>query len=310
VQKDNMNKREEDFETVVIDYLSPRGYARREQLIKYLKKSHPDGTGYSEASINRKLANMCKADLIIILKDAEDLERYEIKKEAGNASYILTKDALDVKKHYNHVFSNYEKKDINLKKIALKELKRYGMPSFLSPSQLDIMVLDLEIGDDDLVNNLLELLYIQIVNKDIRPGDKDVFLKNLKKLLEKYPDGHNDYRMLRRHVIQLLGYYADKAVLEQLIKDAESGKLSTFQNDYMDKFTARVIENSKTDLFDLEIRLNGKEDTETIKILDEIRQQARDKVNEPIDPDKTVEEILGNPVLKQKIQLNIKGSKK
>ena len=310
-----MNRHEVDFETTVIDYLSQHRYVRRERLIKDLMKSHPVETGYSEASINRKLANMRKAGLILILKKQKDLERYEIEKEAGNASYILAKNAFEIKKHYDYVFSKYKTDDIILKKddiihkkIALKEITRYGMSPFLSPGYLNIMVLDLDYEDDDLINSLLELLYIQIINKGTKPGDKEIFLEKLRNLLERYSEGHADYRMLRCHIIWLLGYYNDRTVLKQLIKDAESGKLSTFQNDYMHKFTARVIEDSKTELFDLEIELKEKRDTETVKILDEIRNEARIKVNEAMEPAKSWEDVTGT--LDQLPKIKIKGDKK
>ena len=35
--------------------------------------------------------------------------------------------------------------------------------------------------------------------------------------------------------------------------DIEAGKLSDFKEDYLDKFTASVIEDGRTELFDLEI---------------------------------------------------------
>lgn len=314
--EENMSGDESSFEATVLDYLSQHRYVRRDRLIKDLMKSHPGETGYSEPSINRKLANMCKAGLILILKKKEDLERYEIEKESGNASYILAKNAFEMKKHYDYVFGKYITGDIVVKKIALKEITRYGMSPFLSPSQLDIMVLDLDHKDDDLINSLLELLYIQILNKGANPGNKEIFLEKLRNLLERYPEGHKNYSMLRRHIIWLLGYYNDRTVandrtvIKQLTKDAKSGKLPTFQNDYKHKFTARDIEESKTELFDLELYLKEKKDTEAIRILDEIRKEARDKVNEAIEPSVPFEAVVGSPVSKPIIKGKIKGIKK
>jgi hypothetical protein len=75
------------------DLLSLYLFERKKRLIEYLMKSHPDETGYSIPSINRKPANMRKTVLIFTEKDPEVLAQYGIEKEAGNASYIISKNA-------------------------------------------------------------------------------------------------------------------------------------------------------------------------------------------------------------------------
>ncbi|MCC4770467.1 hypothetical protein FXV91_09800 [Methanosarcina sp. DH2] len=280
-----MKKNNMDFETTVLDYLSRHLYERRERLIEYLMKSHPDDTGYSEASINRKLANMRKNNLILIERDPDVLALYGIKKEAENASYIIDKSAGEILKHLNYVFKKYETGEIIDKKVSLKDMSKYGMTSFLSSSHLNIMVSDLDKEDDGLINILLEILYHQIINKGNKPDNKEIFLENLRNLLSKYPEEHEKYTMIRRRVIRLLGYYNDKAVLKQLKADIEAGRLSETKEDYWDRFTARVIEDGRTELFDLEIYLRKEGNTEAADTLVEIRNQAFAKARNSKDSD-------------------------
>lgn len=310
-----MNKREVDFETTVIDYLSQRGYVRRRRLIDYLMESHPNETGYSEPSINRKLANLHKAGKILIESDDNELAKYGIKKEDERASYVIEINYLGRKNHRDYVFGCFNTGNTNAKNKSLDEIKTYQNEWVLSPSHLDSLVSNSDDEDEanlvdkdvSSIDKILEILYNQIINKGIKPGNNDKFLENLRNLLERYPQGHKEYTMLRRRVIWLLGYYNDKAVLKQLIKDAESGKLSVFKDDYVDKFTARVIENGRTELFDLGIKLE-EGDTETAKALKEIRKKALDKLEKPKEPDKLSESVLSSPL--PKLNLKIKGVKK
>jgi hypothetical protein len=114
--------------------------------------------------------------------------------------------------------------------------------------------------------------------------------------------------MLRRRVIWLLGYYNDKAVLEQLQKDIEAGRLSSQKGDYWDWFTARVIEEGRTELFYLENKLRKEGNTETADILAEIRNQAEINAEKPRGPDEPWEAAISS--VGQIPTLKIRGIKK
>jgi hypothetical protein len=305
-----MKNTDSDFDSKVLDYLYGKKEVERWQLKRHLMKSHPNETGYSEPNIDRKLANMVKAGKIFIKKDPDELAKYGIKKADGRVSYVFPMNVLDRMGHLNHVYSRLKTGDIIVKEASLDEIQRYENKCVFTPDHLDILVLNLDLEEVKFLDKLLQTLYNQIINKEVKPRDKDLFLENLRSLLERYPEGHRNFSMLRRRIIWLLGYYNNKAVLEQLIKDTESGKLSIFQNDYMDRFTARVIENGRTELYELEIRLKKKGDTETIRILDEIRKNALANLDEPIEPNKTWEEVVGSQVSKPIIKGKIKGIKK
>jgi hypothetical protein len=285
-----MNKNKVEFETTVLDYLSPRCGVRRERLIEYLMESHPSETGYSEPSINRKLANMQKRSLILIEKDPDVLAQYGIKKEAENASYIFAKGAIEMVKHLD-IVSNLLKKGNNTDiKMALDEFKRYEKDFFLDSNHLDDMVLRLDNEDAGIIDYLLYFLHTNITKKEIKPTNKTVFLDKLKNLLERYPDGHTKYTLLRYRVIGLLGDYGERvAVIEQLKKDNKEGRLSKFKNDYCDWTTAKVIEEARTELFFFENKLRKEGDTENANTLAEIRNQAKNLAETPTDLDEFME---------------------
>lgn len=300
-----VNKKEVGFETTVLDYLSRHSYyARREQLIEDLMNEHPDERGYKPQSIGRKLTNMKKANLISIEKDSEVLKKYGIEKEAKNASYILSKDITGIKTHLDSIFSLLKPEDdIDKQKVLnkikgyelteddiainaiLKEIKRYNIRYRLNPKQLDILVSRLDSQDNSSINDLIQILYDHIIDKGIKPEDKDNFLEKLTDILEKDPEIHKEYPELKRRVINLLGYYNHKAVVEQLKKDIELGKLSTFQEYYEEKYTARIIEEERTELFYLENQLRKKGDIKTADILSQIRNKAAKYVEWPIESD-------------------------
>jgi hypothetical protein len=242
-------------------------------------------TGYSEASINRKLAKMHSKDLIYTEKDPEVLAKFGIEKKADNASYVFAKNSFEIFKHLDYVFDKYKEGNIITKKTALVEIKRYDMIYYFSPSHLDILVLDLDKEDVSLIDSLLEILYNQIVNKENDLGDKETFLEKLRNLLKTHQEEHKKYSMIRRRIIWLLGYYNDKAVLEQLKADIDAGRLSETKDDYLGRFTARVIEDGRTELFNLEICLRKEGNTEVADILVEIRNQAFTKAKNSKDSD-------------------------
>ncbi|MCC4771836.1 hypothetical protein FXV91_17195 [Methanosarcina sp. DH2] len=289
-----MIKIEVDFETEVIDYLSEKGHVRRGQLIKYLIESHPGDRGYSKKSIERKLANMHKAELILILKDLQDLEKHGIEKEDGKASYVFAKNSIERTRHIDTIFNLLKTGDEIDKKMVLDEIKRYEKRYVLNPSQLDLLVLNLDNKDTCLIDNLLEILYKHIIDKGIKPGNKTILLEKLRDLLERYPEEHKKHTMLRRRVIWLLGFYNDKAIIEQLKKDVEAGILSRQKGDYWNWSTVRVIEEGRTELFYLENRLRKEGNIETADALAEIRNQAEILSEKPIDPNEPREAAISS----------------
>lgn len=246
----------------------------------------------------------------------EQLAKYGIvkpdgkKKIDGRLKFLVLKESFDRASDLDEMIELLNKGDDIDTKMVLYELKRYDKRYFLYPSQLDKLVLKLDSKDDETIDNLLNILYNYIINKGTKPSDKDVFLKNLRSVLDRYQLGHIKYTMLRRHVIWLLGIYGDdKTIFRQLIRDLKAGKLSDFKNDYLVKFTANVIEKRWKHIFKLERTLRKKGDIETADILREIRDKAEENAYKPIEPDEPLETVFGSPVIKTQNK-GIKGIKK
>lgn len=308
---EKMSKKKVDFDTTVSDYLYERGYVRRERFIEYLMENYFHETGFSKPNINKKIRNMENTGLISIETDPDVLDIYGIKKEAKNASYILSKSTAGRTEHIGKMFNLLQTGEDIDEKMALDEIIRYEKKYILNPDKLDTLVLGLDAKKDvSLIDNRIAILYNHIVNKRIKPENETILRGKLRNILERYSEGHIKLGSLKRRVIRLLGYYNDRTVLEQLKRDIESGKLSTFEDYYGDKFTAKVIEEGRTELFEIEKRLRKEGDIKTADTLSRIRTEAVKNAEQPIEPDKSVEEVTGSPESKPISKVKAKGIKK
>ncbi|MEL4305253.1 hypothetical protein [Methanococcoides sp. LMO-2] len=263
-----------DIDIIIIEYIAKNGFVRTGQLVDHLLENHSEESG-SKRTIYRKLEQMTKDEGPLETLNAEQVRKYGKEEPDDRAKYLILKETAEMKRHLDEIFKFLSEGDDIDKKMVLAELKRYGKKYVLDSSHLDILALNLDGKDAILIESLLRILHEHITTKGIKPSDKTAFLDGLRNLLESYPEGHKNGPMLRRFVIQLLGYYNDKSVLERLKKDIEVGKLSIFQGDYGDKFTAKVIENGRTELFYLENRLRKEGETETADILARIRDESK-----------------------------------
>ncbi len=271
-----MAKNEVEFKVEIENYLEKMGPVRRETLINYLIESK----GYSRSSVERKLTNLKKQEIIITLKTTEDFDRFGIKEDDKRSAYITTKDSFDRKRHIDKVFEYLEDEDEIDIETALVEIKRYEKLYVMDSKQLDNLVTILDdTANVKIIDSILSILYKHIINKEIVPCAKDNLLQVLKKLLYNFPEGHPGYSMLRRHIIRLLGYYKDYAVVEQLIKDTENDRLPQFKNDYLTNFTTSIIEVGRIELFELEVKVRKSGDEKTAESLNEIRNYAIENLN-------------------------------
>lgn len=271
----NINN-EVNFDTEVLNYLDAKGYIRRRQLVKDLIDLHPDERGYSQKSIDRKLGILVKTGQIVILKQQADLENYGIKKEAGNASYLISKRTTEIKEYLNNVIELLKSDDDIEKKEALVEIENYKEMYVLDPVQLDLMVQNLDTDNKDLINHIIRILYSYIDKRGKQPKNKDLFINHLANLVTKYPKHINNNDHLRTALIHLLGYYNDNCVIEQFIQDA-----NTLENpfsvlhDYESKYTANIIESNRQLIFDLITKLRREDKDEAVRFVSHIRHQAR-----------------------------------
>ena len=272
-----MTKNEVEFNVNVENYLHKKGPVRRETLINYLIEAN----GYSRSSVERKLTNLKKQGVIVVLNTKEEFDKFGIKEEDKRSAYITTKDSFERKRHIDKVFEYLENGDDIDIESALAEIKRYEKLYVMDSKQLDNLVTILgDTANVKIVDNILSIIYKHVIIKEIVPSDEENLLQVLQNLLYKFPEGHPNHSMLRRHILRLLGYYEDRAVIEKLIKDTENGQLSQFKNDYLTNFTSKVIEEGRIELFELEIKLRKTGDKNTAETLNKIRNYAIENLTE------------------------------
>ncbi|UGV39821.1 hypothetical protein J7W08_06705 [Methanococcoides orientis] len=272
-----------DFEEEVIQYLSEHGYARRELLIATLMKSHtkPDSNGYerieagySKPTINRKLTRMVKEKTILSL-DYNELQRYRFPETDKRSSCLILPKTLKLKQHLDSLFTGLESKNDLYKKMVLKDLDRYGDQYILDSNQLDSLLNIFDSKDDELVDRLLNLLYQYVIDKEIKPLDEDNFLFALKSLLKRYPITPNGYSMLRRRILQLLAYYKDKTIIDQLVEDTKDDDVfNSVKDGYNHELIYPIIEEFNTQLFNLEFELRSEGKKDQAKFISELRDKA------------------------------------
>lgn len=286
-----------DIESRIINYITERGLVRTGQLLRYLEeedikeskskgadlKKKEENLKKSERTIFRKIKQMAREGGPILILDSEEVERYGIIDPDGRAKYLTLRETGEKKKHLDQIFELLSTgNDIDIM-MVLREIKRYGQKYVLYPNQLDTLVLNLDNNDPGIIEDLLFILHTHIIVRKINPGNETAFLETLRSLLKQYEEGNENYTQLRGHIIRFLGHYKDKAVIEQLKKDIEAGKLSKFEHDYSSVLTAKVIDEERTELFYLENRLRKAGEIETADILDRIRSQAASKAEKPIE---------------------------
>lgn len=282
----------------IINYIAERGLVRIGQLVKYFEEEDVKERGSkvidlktddeaklkkSERTILRRVKQMAGEGGPILILTSEEVKRYGINDPDGRAKYLTLRETGEKKRHLDQIFELLNIGDDIDIKMVLREIKRYEQRYVLYPSQLDILILKLDNKDPGLIEDLLYILYNHIINKKIKPGNETIFVEKLRNLLERYAEGHENYTQLRSHILWFLGYYNDKAVVEQLKRDVEAGRLSKLKNDYSNILTAKVIEEARTELFYLENRLRKEGNIETADILDQIRSQAAAKAEKSIE---------------------------
>lgn len=272
--KTNFDTMRTNFETNIADYLTRKGLVRREELVKYLQEKHKGEVGYSKASVERKLSDLVNEGFLTKL-DHKEVAKFGIKEDDKRASYLTLKHSFDVKKHLDQVFSLLETGDVVDRKMALKEVEIYNQRYVLTPNQLDILIQNLDSDDLDFVDSLVRVLNNEVLKKGVEPANEKIFVKKLRDLLKKHPEPIKGHVNMRTYIICLLGHYNDPIVIERLTKDvSEMENPDAVKNDYWHEHTARLIENHRTELFDLERQLRKDNKEKGAQLINEIRFRA------------------------------------
>ncbi|WP_342305547.1 hypothetical protein [Methanolobus sp. ZRKC5] len=251
------------------EYLSSYGIVKREDIINAYE-SHR-----SKRTIIRRLDELKDAGFIDILK-AGQVEKYGIEAPNKKFKYVVLKQSLELIKHIDSVLELFDSGDDEDKLTALAEIDSYKNVYSLYPSQLDVLVRNLDEDNIELTYYILVILSYNIIDKWNQPRDVPALLDKLRILLAKISSLPQKHSALRGHVIALLGIYEDGAVIDQLTEDARTmDDLSNVKDEYDKRYTAKVIESHRTVLFDLEIELRKDGKNTNAKVLSQIRYQAK-----------------------------------
>jgi hypothetical protein len=270
----NIYKNTNEFEYNIIKYLQQNPFVRKRELVEYLRTEYNKKRGYSVENINRKLADMEKKGIIIILRYNE-LERFGIKEDDKRSRYVTLKRTEKIAEHLDSVINKVTSANPIQQKMALKEIEKYRQRYVLTPKQLDILVSQLNTEDIPLVEHILRIVYTYVDKKGIEPFNESEIIQMLRRLLSKYPEPLTKYKNLRTHIIYLLGHYNDISVIERLKRDAETlDNLHNIIGDYESDYTANIIEENREDLYNFEekLRLEGRD--EPAQFIAEIRVRA------------------------------------
>lgn len=251
------------FQQEIMDYLSRKGYVEQTTLIKDLQIKHEDQkdhtieTGYSRLAILRKLDNLVDLGLINKIKPC-DFHKHDIQDNDKRKKYIATQKSIDIKEHIDKVINIIKTGNAEQILLMLHELDIYRNDVILSPKQLQILIDRLDINEYWVKYRISQLLFNQIVEKDINVMKKDTLVRKLKELLApkkiNYPIDffHNQY------IIYMLGYFEDQSVIDYMIKDIKENNMIMFDQKYYSKYTASLIEANRSKLLDLELDLLNK----------------------------------------------------
>lgn len=246
-------------------------------------------TGYSEPTINRKIKEMIDAGEILTLS-YDDLSKIFVVNENRDekASYLVTKETfeltLEIKEHLeNNVFKYIDSLNSVEKRAALWEIESYEKRFDITNKEikriLKVLRQEAENNDNELINHFVQFIYNELITKKRVVIDKKEFISTFRKLLEKYSVFNTKTNKIREKVLVILSYLGDDIVVSKMKEDIDNlDDLSMVENAYCTFFAARIIENHRADLFELEIKLASEGRKEACGFLHKVRNRAKENL--------------------------------
>ena len=215
---------------------------------KRKKKDERIETGYSLRTIYGRLDKMEVARQIVKISP-DDLKVYGIHQADGRFKYVALKTTSDRKAHIDDVLSLLTSKNTVNARAALEEIQRYQEKYTFSPRQLDLLagLLKKNFEGNEAV---VSILFDYIIKRHIDPSNIDLVKEKLRTLTKGAESNSEAHNRKTEECPEYLGLYKDEGVLLQLKEDTTlPEKFSSLKNDYLTKYTAKVIEAHRSDLF-------------------------------------------------------------
>lgn len=271
------SKYDVDFDVEVLSYIDENRFVRRRQLIDHLIDSHKGEKKYSRPSVERKLAILTKTGALVIIKYSE-LEKYGIYEKDKRASYLSLKEIIGINDDLDTLFSYLKSDDKYDKNSILNELDLYKERYSITMEQLDVLVDHLSTNDEKFRYHLLRILKEYILERGIKPTNKEKLLKSVKDILGKFAGESREYELYRPGLIFILGYYNDDSVIDWLKHDIKNlnveKNFDKIKDDYSTFYTARVIDRHKLELFNLINELKNEGNDEAARLVYNIRYEV------------------------------------
>jgi|GEM_PF-4418584 len=265
---------EKDIENIILT----GGPIRTDRLVGKLMEKNPNKRGYSKKTLYRKISRIKEAGRISEVPP-EEYSSYNITDADGRAHYLTIPIAEDRKKHIDKVISDIPKGNVIDEYLSFLELLLYKGYYALSPSQVDTIgtALDRTMQDEnggDIVFMALQILHEVIIDKDTPPLDSMKLCERLRGVQDNFRDVPK-HRPNVRYANQLLGYFNDYAVIEQLAIDApKSTDDEILKNEYTYPEMIGVFEQYRSELYEIEKSFVKNGDIKSAKLIHRIREIA------------------------------------
>jgi len=274
-----------NIDTEIIRLLEKNGRMRRRDLIEELQKQHSSDTGYSKPNLDRRIGQLVRLGKIAII-DAEDFKTYAIDDPDTRATYLIARETVERKSHFDTVIKDLHSENPGEIKTALLEISLYENKLFLDSKQLDSIVSVLG-SDQTNTDYALQIIEEAVIKKNVLPSKSKHLTDKLKKVLKVF-GGNKENRTIIRRAVHLLGKLGDDAVIDQLKNDAplfDADKVRI--EEYCFPVLIPVIEQNRTRLYEMEKAFMKEGNEQAARSIFRIRQYAlspeKPKTNNPLD---------------------------
>lgn len=277
-----------NIEKKIIAILSMGLPIRTQRLVDQIHGDNKDIRGYSRATIYRKIGYLKEQNLIVELAP-EKVKPFGIITKDNRAKYLVLKDYDERKDHLDGILNYLDTEDTDDAVAVFNELDRYQNRYYLTPEQLDKLIPGKK-KDFIVISRALHILQDNIFRNQTVPSNQQGLLKSLrwtlKRLGSECPQNYNP----KKDCLEILGYFNDNYVVDQLIIDAENPEKMKFEKLYYESpYLARIIEKERVRLFDFErsLRKRGKDESarernrKMADIISDIRNKATHQVIYP-----------------------------
>jgi hypothetical protein len=277
-----------DIEKRIIAILSMGLPIRTKRLVDQVYGGNKDTRGYSRATIYRKIGHLKEQNLIVELAP-EKVKQFGISTGDQRATYLVLKNYDERKDHLDSILNYLDTEDTDDAVAVFNELDRYQDRYFLTPEQLDKLIPGKK-TDIIVIYKALHILQDHIFRNQIIPSNQQDLLKSLrwtlKRLGSESPHNYNP----KKDCLEILGYFNDHYVVDQLINDAGNPEKMKFEKLYYESpYLAKIIEKERARLFDFErsLRKRGKDESakernwKMADIISDIRNKATHQVLYP-----------------------------